>query len=93
MSAIDLDRTVRVTDDTVFRELAGEAVLLQLEAGMYYGLDPVGTRLWQLMAERGKLRDVFDAAREEFDVDAETLQHDLLALVAALAEKKLVTFD
>lgn len=93
MNAIDLDRTVRVTDDTVFRELAGEAVLLQLEAGMYYGLDPVGTRLWQLMAERGKLREVFDAARDEFDVDAETLQHDLLALVAALAEKKLVTFD
>ena len=93
MSPIDLDRAVRVGEDTVFRELAGEAVLLQLEAGMYYGLDPVGTRLWQLLAERGKLRDVFEAAQQEFDVDADTLQHDLLELVATLAEKKLLTFD
>lgn len=93
MGSISLDGTVRIGDDTVFRELAGEAVLLQLEAGMYYGLDPVGTRLWQLMAERGRLRDVFEAAVQEFDIDNETLQRDLLALVATLAEKKLVTVD
>ena len=93
MNVLSLDKTVRIREDTVFRELEGEAILLQLEAGMYFGLDPVGTRLWQLMAERGKLRDVFNAARQEFDVDAETLQRDLLALVTHLAEKKLVSLD
>jgi hypothetical protein len=93
MGTISLDHTVRIGDDTVFRELAGEAVLLQLDAGVYFGLDPVGTRLWHLMTERGKLRDVFDAAQREFDVDAVTLERDLLALVGQLAEKKLVTFS
>ena len=93
MTAISLDRTIRVSDDTVFRELGGEAILLQLEAGMYFGLDPVGTRLWQLMAERGNLREVFEIARQEFDVDAATLERDLLALVTQLAEKKLVSLD
>ena len=91
--AITLDHTVRVGDDTVFRELGGEAVLLQLEAGMYFGLDPVGTRLWHLMAERGRLRDVFEAAQEEFEVDPVTLERDLLALAQQLAEKKLITFS
>lgn len=93
MSAISLDRTVRVGEDTVFRELSGEAVLLQLDAGMYFGLDPVGTRLWQLIAERGKLREVLVLAQTEFDVDAATLERDLLALVEQLVEKKLVVFD
>lgn len=93
MSAISLDRTVRVGEDTVFRELSGEAVLLQLDAGMYFGLDPVGTRLWQLIAERGKLREVLALAQTEFDVDAATLERDLLALVEQLVEKKLVVFD
>ena len=93
MSTITLDRTVRIGEDTVFRELGGEAVLLQLDAGMYFGLDEVGTRLWRLIAERGRLRDVFDAAHEEFDVDPEILERDLLALVAQLAEKKLVIFE
>ena len=93
MNAISLDHTVRIGEDTVFRELAGEAVLLQLEAGMYFGLDAVGTRLWHLIAERGKLRDVWYAAQQEFDVDPSTLERDLLGLVAQLAEKKLVDFD
>jgi Coenzyme PQQ synthesis protein D (PqqD) len=93
MSTPSLDSTVRIGEDTVFRELEGEAILLQLDAGMYFGLDPVGTRLWQLMAERGKLRDVFDAARQEFEVDPETLERDLLALVTHLAEKQLVAVD
>lgn len=93
MQAISLDHTVRVGDDTVFRELGGEAVLLQLDAGMYFGLDPVGTRLWQLIAERGRLRDVFEAAREEFEVDPATLERDLLALVHQLADRKLVICD
>jgi len=93
MSAISLDRTVRIGEDTVFRELAGEAVLLQLQAGMYFGLDPVGTRLWELMAERGHLRAVLDCAQQEFDVDPVTLERDLLALVTQLEEKKLVSLD
>ena len=90
---MSLDRTIRVSDDTVFRELGGEAILLQLDAGMYYGLDPVGTRLWQLIAERGNLRDVFERAQQEFDVDPATLERDLLSLVTQLAEKNLVSLD
>jgi hypothetical protein len=93
MTAISLERSVRIGEDTVFRELAGEAILLQLDEGMYFGLDPVGTRLWQLMAERGHLREVFEHARQEFDVDAATLERDLLALVTQLADKKLVSVD
>ena len=93
MQAITLDRSVRIGEDTVFRELAGEAVLLQLDAGMYFGLDAVGTRLWRLIADRGRLRDVFEAAQEEFDVEPAVLERDLLALVAQLAEKKLVVFE
>lgn len=75
----------------MFRELSGESVLLQLEAGMYYGLNPVGTRLWQLVAEHGHLRTVHGLALEEFDIDAETLERDLLELVHDLEVRRLVT--
>ena len=91
--AISLDRTVRISDDTIFRELAGEAVLLQLEKGMYYGLDGVATRLWNLLAEGGTLRAVVEQARTEFDVDPATLERDLVALVSDLSDRKLVVVE
>ena len=90
MTSLSLDSVVRVGDDTIFRELNGEAVLLQLEAGMYYGLDPVGTRLWELLADHGELRKVHEQAVREFDVLPETLERDLLTLVAELTDRGLV---
>ena len=87
---LSLDSRVTIHPDAVFRELDGEAVILQLDAGMYFGLDPVGTRLWQLIEAHGELRPVLQAAAAEFDVAPDVLEHDLIDLVSGLAEKQLV---
>ena len=87
---ISLDNRVAIHQDAVFRELDGEAVILQLEAGMYFGLDPVGTRLWQLIETHGQLRPVLEAALEEFDVPPDVLERDLIELVSRLSEKELL---
>jgi hypothetical protein len=88
--AVSLDSRVSISEDAVFRELEGEAVIVHLDSGMYYGLDPVGTRLWQLIDTHGQLQPVFDAALEEFEVEPERLQRDLLQLVSELASRQLV---
>ena len=85
-----LDRRVRLSDDVVFRELEGEAVLLNLASGMYFGLDAIGTRVWQLLAEHQTLQAVFDHMLQEFEVDDPTLRSDLVALVDRLMEHGLV---
>ena len=89
MPQITLDTVVRIHDDAVFRELGGEAVLLQLASGMYFGLDPVGTRLWQLLEQHGTLRMTVDAAARKFDTAADVLERDLVELVAELESKQL----
>ncbi len=86
-----LDRSVRLADGVVFRELEGETVILNLESGMYFGLDPIGSRIWQLCQERPSLRSVWQAMQAEFDAPAEELQADLLVFVDELSEKGLVT--
>jgi hypothetical protein len=90
MAQISLDSVVRIHDEAVFRELDGEAVILQLDSGMYFGLDPVGTRLWQLIEQHGTVRAVVSAAVSEFDTTSDVLEHDLLELVTELERKQLV---
>lgn len=90
MTGISLESRVAISEDTVFRELDGEAVILQLDSGMYYGLDPIGTRLWQLIGMHGQLRQVYDAALAEFDVDPAVLERDLLQLVSDLTSRNLL---
>ena len=89
MAAITLESTFVLSKDAVFRELDGEAVILDLNAGTYFGLNGVGTRIWQLIERHGRLAAVFDDLCREYDAPPDVLEQDLLALVARLEEARL----
>jgi len=82
---------LRIADDVVFRDLAGESVLLNLSTGTYFGLDAVGTRLWHLVTEHGSTTLVLETLLAEYDVDAIRLQKDVDALIEQLLAKGLLT--
>ena len=86
----DVSGRLRVHPSVLSRELAGETVLLNLESGVYYGLDAVGTRAWNLLTEERTFDDVCTIMLEEFDVSRDTLRGDLTALVRELCEKQLL---
>jgi hypothetical protein len=84
-----LSQSIAVPPDVIFRVLDDEAVLLNLKTGTYFGLDAVGTRIWQLLTEHRSLARVLDLLLEEYDVDRGPLEQDLLALVDQLCSKGL----
>jgi len=86
---VALDSVVAVSEDAVFRELDGQSVLLNLATGMYFGLDAVGTHVWQLAAENGSLRWIGQRLAEEYDADPAAIERDLLALADTLVAKGL----
>jgi len=87
---ITLTSRVRVSDAVVSRDLEGESVLLHLTSGVYFGLDPVGTRIWHLLNEPRGLPDVLDALVDEYEVARGQCERDLLRFVGQLREKALV---
>ena len=72
------------------RELGGEMVLLNLESGVYFGLDRVGTRAWTLLTEQKSVTDVCAIMLDEYDVSAEILERDISALVGELKARGLL---
>jgi len=86
-------RKVRVAPSTLYREVQGEAVLLQLDNGEYYGLDEVATRIWQLLAKDGDLDAVRDALLDEYDVDEEEAGRDIARVVDELVSRRLLEFE
>src|SRR3954470_24639861 len=87
---ITSDSTVRATREQVSAEVAGETVILGLANGIYFGLDAVGTRVWQLLRESRRVADIRDVIVSEFDVDAATCEADLVRLITDLESHKLV---
>ena len=81
---------IRIPDDVVFRILGDEAVILNLSTGIYFGLDTVGTRMWQLISEHGSTEQAREALLAEYEVEEGQLRQDLDLLIQQLIDKGLL---
>jgi hypothetical protein len=79
-----------VSPDVVFRELDGEAVLLDLGTGTYFGLNAVGTRVWQLIDAGREQDDIVNVLAAEYDAATPTIAADVERLVAELKARRLI---
>ncbi len=87
---INLNTLVSIPASTIAQEIGEETILLDTLGGRYFSLDPVGTRLWQLLRQYQAVRPTFDTLLAEFDVPSEKLEADLLALVQKMIDYGLV---
>lgn len=84
-------RPVRASDDVIARDVAGEMVLLNLETGIYFGLDAVGCRVWERLADEGAtLAQLTDLVEAEFDAPRDVIERDLQALLEQFIENRLI---
>lgn len=91
MTMIDPTSRVSPRSHVFSREFDGEIVLLDLDAGVYYGLDAIATRVWKGSCDGGKtLEQVASDMVADFEVDNATLMKDLVALATEWVAKGLV---
>lgn len=84
---------IRLSPDALFQEIAGEAVILDLNSSNYFGLEEVGCRFWQLIEEHGDFDIVVNIMFQEYEVGKEQLQQDLLELKESLVTAGLLIID
>jgi hypothetical protein len=77
--------------NVLIRFLEQESVLLNLNTEKYFGLDSVGTRMWQLVTSAPTIDAAYSQLLEEFDVDPETLRSNLSELLSHLLENGLIS--
>jgi hypothetical protein len=81
---------VAATSDQVSSDIGGETILLSMQSAMYYGLDSVGSRIWELVRVPIRVSDICKVIAEEFDVDSERCEADTLEFLRELAAKGLI---
>jgi hypothetical protein len=71
-------------------DLADEAAILDLNSGVYFGLNAVGAHIWKLVQTPRTVNEVRDALLEEYDVAPERCERDLFALLQELITHGLI---
>lgn len=87
---INFAMRVSVPEDVLIRELDGESVILNLKSERYFGLDEVGTRMWEVLSSSKTIADAYQTLLLEYDVVPEQLQIDLDNLLEQLIQNGLI---
>jgi hypothetical protein len=92
MSITFTDR-VRVSPDVLMSAMEGESVLLNLQSETYFGLDEVGTRMWNALTGAESIQAAFDVLAAEYEVEPNQLRHDLEELLTRLTGEGLLKIE
>jgi hypothetical protein len=89
-AVLSRDSIIAVSKDHVSCDMGGETAILNSSSGIYFGLNGIGARIWELIQQPTSVKDVLAVLLEEYDVNPKQCERDLLALLDQLAEKNLI---
>jgi hypothetical protein len=81
---------VSAAPEQVSCPLGEESAILNLKNTVYYGLDPVGARIWNLLQQPRSVGELRDALLAEYEVDADRCERDLLDLLEKMRDEGLI---
>ncbi len=90
---MNLSDNVIIPAEVMARQVGDETVILHLSSGTYFGLDPVGARIWQHLSDGKTLSEVCGLMQEEYEVLPDQIELDLSKLLDELGEKGLITLE
>ena len=88
-----MKQTIEISSEVLTQEVGGETVILDLKSESYFGLDEVGTRIWQLLQEQEDIQTITATMLNEYDVKEEQLEKDIQNLLTQLDKAGIVTLN
>lgn len=90
---VSIHSVIVAASEQISSELGGEAVILDLKSGVYYGLDMVGARIWSEIQVARSVTEIRDLLLSEYEVAPDRCERELLVLLNQLAENDLITIS
>ncbi len=88
-----MTQKIEISSEVLTQEVGGETVILDLKSESYFGLDEIGTRIWQLLQEQEDIQTITATMLNEYDVEEEQLGKDIQNLITQLNKAGIVTLD
>jgi hypothetical protein len=87
---LSLESVVVATKQHVSCPLGDESAILNMKNSVYYGLNPVGAQIWNLLRRPRSVRELRDAILDEYEVEPQQCERDVLDLLEQMKSEGLV---
>lgn len=88
-----LTTRVRVPEHVVYREFAEDTVILNLQSGMYHGMNATAARMLEELCSAASVGEAVEALASEFEAPPEVIERDVVVLCKTLEERGLISRD
>ncbi|MGB3758144.1 MAG: PqqD family peptide modification chaperone [Rivularia sp. (in: cyanobacteria)] len=89
-SAISENSIVVSVKNQISSDLGGEAVILNMNTGIYHGLNEVGAFVWNLIEQPQVVKDIQQKLLQEYEIESSVCTNDLLTLLKDLHSEGLI---
>ena len=80
----------QISPEILHSKIDEEVILMSIEADSYFGLDPIASRIWELLEQPLSVEELVEKLMEEYEVDADTCQQDVQALLEDMQGRGLI---
>jgi len=81
---------VEISKDLVYQELDGEMVILEMKSGEYFGIDAIGSRIWQMLEKKVPPMVMVETLKEEYEVEPDLCRQQVVTFLRELELNKLI---
>lgn len=89
--SITMENIVSRNPDLLAVPMDGDLVMMSISEGHYFGINPVGVRIWEALENSQTVRQLCEIITNEFDVDKQTCESDVRNFIQKMLEAKVVT--
>ena len=90
MTAIGLDSVVTRVEGFSTAQVQDNLMMLDVQQGAYYSLDPIGAEIWNLMEQPTPVRDIVDRLKDRYAVSLEQCMADVLAFLEDMLKNGMI---
>ena len=87
---ISIDSEVKRNNEVFTSEIDEEVVMMNVDTGRYFGMDDVGSRIWKLLKERIRVKEIVNTLLKEYDVSEEECTNDVIEFLNELKNNNLL---
>ena len=84
---------IEMSKDLVYQELDGEMVILDMKSGQYFGIDAIGSVIWQMLEQKIPPAIIIEKLQDGYDVDAEVCSQQVLDFLEDLKKNNIIPID
>ncbi|NWF35530.1 lasso peptide biosynthesis PqqD family chaperone [Mariprofundus sp. KV] len=88
--SLQMDNVIRRNPEIVHSDMDGETVMMSVNEGNYYGLNGVGSQIWDLLEQEMSVDAICTELLSRFDVEEEQCRSEVLAFLDEMVSSKVI---